>query len=82
MSCSLAPLPPVAPWRAISTLMVTSRTVSYTNLIWDAISDLAYLESGEGEEVSRYRLEPQSDYQRMLRQGSREICNHLSLIHI
>lgn len=49
--------------------------------IWDAISDLAYLESGEGEEVSRYRLEPQSDYQRMLRQGSRELCNHIATAH-
>lgn len=33
----------------------------------DAISDLAYLESGEGEVVSNYINEPQSDYQRMLR---------------
>lgn len=49
--------------------------------IWDAISDLAYLESGEGEEVSQYRCEPQSDYQRMLRQGSRELYNHIATAH-
>ena len=33
----------------------------------DAISDLSYLESGEGSEISLYINEPQSDYQRMLR---------------
>lgn len=49
--------------------------------IWDAISDLAYLESGEGEEVSQYRFDPQTDYQRMLRQGSRELYNHIATAH-
>lgn len=33
----------------------------------DAISDLAYLDSGEGESVAEYMNQPQSEYQRMLR---------------
>lgn len=49
--------------------------------IWDAISDLAYLESGEGEEIASYRCEPQSNYQRMLRKGSSELYNHVATKH-
>lgn len=49
--------------------------------IWDAISDLAYLESGEGEEVSKYRNKPQSAYQRMMRDGSTELYNHIATAH-
>ena len=33
----------------------------------DAISDLAYLESGEGQIISEYKNAPQSQYQTMLR---------------
>ena len=33
----------------------------------DAISDLAYLESGEGQIISDYKNEPQSEYQKALR---------------
>lgn len=33
----------------------------------DAISDLAYLESGDGHFMSEYKNEPQSEYQEMLR---------------
>lgn len=32
--------------------------------IWDAISDLAFLESGEGDEVQEYRYAPQSEYEK------------------
>lgn len=35
----------------------------------DAISDLAYLESGEGQIISEYKNAPQSQYQKMLRGG-------------
>lgn len=49
--------------------------------VWDAISDLAYLESGEGEEVSAYRFAAQSNYQRMLRSGSEELYNHVATSH-
>ena len=49
--------------------------------IWDAISDLSYLESGEGAEEQGYRNEPQSDYQKLLRDGSSELCNHIATRH-
>lgn len=37
----------------------------------DAISDLSYLNSGEGELISKYRIDAQSDYQKLMR------CNKL-----
>lgn len=49
--------------------------------IWDAISDLAYLESGEGTEIQEYRYEPQSEYQRVLRKGSDLLHNHVATKH-
>ena len=49
--------------------------------IWDAISDLAYLESGEGAEVQEYRYAPQSEYQRVLRDGSILLHNHVATKH-
>lgn len=52
-----------------------------TVTIWDAISDLAYLESGEGSEVQKYRNEPQSSYQKMLRGDSEALYNHVATKH-
>ena len=49
--------------------------------IWDAISDLAYLNSGEGTEEQAYRLEPQSEYQKKLRDGSTVLYNHVVTKH-
>lgn len=49
--------------------------------VWDAISDLNYLNSGEGEEVSEYLIEPLSDYQKRLRNGSNKLYNHRSTNH-
>ncbi|PWM32588.1 MAG: DNA (cytosine-5-)-methyltransferase [Coriobacteriia bacterium] len=49
--------------------------------VWDAISDLSYLESGEGAEEQGYKNAPQSDYQRMLRAGSDGLCNHIATRH-
>ena len=47
----------------------------------DAISDLCYLESGEGEDVSAYRIEAQSEYQKKLRKGSEKLFNHKATNH-
>lgn len=47
----------------------------------DAISDLAYLNSGEGAECSSYKNDPQSDYQRMLRIGCKNLFNHKATNH-
>lgn len=49
--------------------------------IWDAISDLAFLNSGEGEEIQSYRNEPQSEYQKRLRAGSTILHNHVATKH-
>ena len=52
-----------------------------TVTIWDAISDLAYLNSGEGNEEQEYRFEPQSEYQKKLRDGSNVLYNHVATKH-
>ena len=49
--------------------------------IWDAISDLAYLESGEGTEIQEYRYAPQSEYQKILRKNSSVLYNHVATKH-
>ena len=48
---------------------------------WEAISDLAFLNSGEGEFEQNYRNFPQSDYQRLLRNGSNKLYNHIATSH-
>jgi DNA (cytosine-5)-methyltransferase 1 len=55
--------------------------LDHTVSIWDAISDLAYLDSGEGSECNEYLYPPQSDYQRRLRDGSDKLFNHKSTKH-
>lgn len=45
----------------------------------EAISDLAYLGSGEGENETDYRNGPESDYQRMLR--GKKLYNHIATNH-
>ncbi|EAG3226894.1 DNA cytosine methyltransferase [Listeria monocytogenes] len=49
--------------------------------IWEAISDLAYLESGEGEEEQAYRINPQSNYQKQMRVNSKSLHNHKATNH-
>lgn len=49
--------------------------------IWDAISDLAYLKSGEGEEISDYKNLPDSKYQTLMRVDSQKIFNHVATNH-
>ncbi len=55
--------------------------VGYNVTIWDAISDLAFLESGEGSEEQEYRYAAQSEYQAMLRAGSEILTNHVATNH-
>lgn len=49
--------------------------------IWDAISDLSYLESGEGSDNQEYKLSAQSDYQRDMRKDSDCLRNHQATKH-
>ena len=57
------------------------RPVGKQTTVRDAISDLAYLNSGEGDETQTYRTEPQSDYQKTMRDGSIELYNHVASKH-
>ena len=49
--------------------------------IWDAISELAYLESGEGSEEQEYKFPAESDYEKMLRADSSILFNHIATKH-
>lgn len=49
--------------------------------VWDAISDLAFLESGEGESVQEYRKAPESEYELKMRKGSTMLYNHIATKH-
>ena len=49
--------------------------------VWEAISDLAYLNSGEGAFESEYKLKSQSNYQRLMRKNSKKLYNHLATNH-
>lgn len=49
--------------------------------IWEAISDLAYLNSGEGNEIADYLINPKSEYQELMRQNSEKVYNHVATKH-
>jgi len=49
--------------------------------VWEAISDLAYLNSGEGSFESKYKYDPKSDYQKKLREKSLKLYNHVATKH-
>jgi len=47
----------------------------------DAISDLAFLNSGEGKLKQSYKIPPQSDYQKLMRKNSNVLYNHVATKH-
>ncbi|MCF7931398.1 MAG: DNA (cytosine-5-)-methyltransferase [Acholeplasmataceae bacterium] len=53
--------------------------IKHLTTVKDAISDLSYLESGEGSNVSDYINEPQTKYQKMLR--GKKVHNHVATSH-
>lgn len=55
--------------------------INKTVTIWDAISDLAYLESGEGKDVQEYKYPAESEYQLLLRKDSDKLYNHVATKH-
>ena len=74
------------------TIIIASKTKSielplpfvddaHKTTVRDAISDLAYLESGEGNDIQDYTTDAQTDYQRMLRKGSKKLYNHKATKH-
>jgi len=46
--------------------------------VWDAIGDLPPLKHGEGKPVCEYASEPFSDFQRLMRNGSKTVSNHIA----
>ena len=57
------------------------RNVDTFTTVRDAISDLAYLNSGEGSDISVYKNEPMSDYQKKLRNPTGKLFNHKATSH-
>lgn len=47
----------------------------------DAISDLAYLESGEGADEQEYTTAAESEYQKTMRAGAQKLYNHRATNH-
>ena len=47
----------------------------------EAISDLPQILSGEGEEIQQYPSKPKNDYQKMIRNNSTKIYNHVAMRH-
>lgn len=48
---------------------------------WDAISDLAFLESGEGNVEQEYVLPAMTSYQNQMRKNSNRLYNHVATNH-
>lgn len=62
-------------------LPTKSQSQFETITVRDAISDLAYLNSGEGADQLEYQTKPQSDYQLALRANSKSLYNHKATNH-
>lgn len=56
-------------------------TVSKKTTVRDAISDLSYLNSGEGCFEQIYSIDAQSNYQKLMREGSGQLYNHVASNH-
>lgn len=57
------------------------RPIDIKTSIWDAISDLAYLASGEGSEEQNYQMPPETVYQQAMRKNSKVLHNHIATKH-
>ena len=62
-------------------ITLPSEFVKIKTTVRDAISDLSYLESGEGEDVSNYINPAQSEYQQLLRDKDGKLYNHKATNH-
>lgn len=49
--------------------------------VYDAISDLAFLNSGEGNEKQNYKNSPSTNYQKTMRQNTKFLYNHVATKH-
>ncbi len=62
-------------------ILLPQATVCKKTTVREAISDLSYLNSGEGKFEQDYRFEAKSNYQRLMREGSRKLYNHKASNH-
>ncbi len=60
---------------------IPEATVEVPITVREAIEDLAYLNSNEGAFEQSYITEPMTDYQRMMRIGSKKLYNHKASNH-
>lgn len=60
--------------------MIKSKEI-VMHTIGDAISDLNYLESGEGKFEQDYKYSPKTNYQKDRRKGSSKLYNHIATKH-
>ncbi len=63
------------------TIPLPKPTVTRKTTVRDAISDLSYLNSGEGAFEQEYRIEPESNYQKLMRNNSMKLYNHKASNH-
>ena len=62
-------------------ISLPNATVTTHTTVRDAIEDLAYLESGEGDFEQEYITKPKSDYQVKIRGKSLKLYNHMASNH-
>ena len=53
----------------------------YTVTCSMALSDLPPIEEGIGEEMAQYEMEPQNEYQKLMRERSKIVKNHIAAVH-
>ncbi|MCC8036746.1 MAG: DNA (cytosine-5-)-methyltransferase [Bacteroidales bacterium] len=57
------------------------RNINKDVTVRDAISDLSYLNSSDGDFEAEYRYPPTTEYQRLMRAGSEKLYNHKASNH-
>lgn len=68
-------------YKGIKKISLPTRNVKNEITVREAISDLAYLNSGEGEDCSEYKNPAVTEYQKRLRKGSKKLHNHKATNH-
>ena len=58
-----------------------NKGLKYPTTVWEAISDLPQISDGEGEEIMEYANEPKNNFQKLMREKSTKVYNHISTPH-
>ncbi|TSD03407.1 MAG: DNA (cytosine-5-)-methyltransferase [Parcubacteria group bacterium Athens0714_16] len=62
-------------------LLLPEKNTNRKITVWEAISDLSYLNSGDGNFESEYKIESRSKYQKKMRKNSKKLFNHVATKH-